>query len=371
VTRAHLPVRSRPSLRRAGGGPDRPGHRRVGRLTAAAIAVLALAVGGAGRARTSALTQAADAFRGRTIRIVVGSTAGGTFAAEARLLARHLPRHLPGSPAVVVEPTPGAGGLVAATLLARTVAPDGLTIGYFTLAPVMAQLLDPRGARFDARRFEFVGSPYADRNVCLFSAASGITSLEAWRQSPRPLKMGATVPDSIMAVLASLLSSTLSLPTQVVTGYRGATEVRLAITSDELDGACMAWSGVVHGWPSRSGITIVVQTGERSEPALAGVPLVKDVAETADARELLIAPLDAMAEVGRFYALPPGTPSDRRDVLRQAFLATMRDPAYRAEAEAAGEVGTPIAGDRLAENIRTLLELPARVADRLRQIVQH
>jgi tripartite-type tricarboxylate transporter receptor subunit TctC len=338
--------------------------RRDTAATAGTIvgAILALAVGMALAAEPQ---QAAPFFRGKTVRVLVGSTAGGGLAAEARLLARYLPRYLPGSPSVVVEPTPGAGGLVAATLLARA-RPDGLTLAYLPMAPVSAQLLNPDSVRFDVRRFAFVGAPYASQHVCFFRRDSGVSSLEAWRASPRPLRMGATVPDGSMAFLARLLATTLSLPTQVVTGYPGSTEVRLALASGELDGVCTGWITVVRGWSSRSDVAVVLQSGLTPATDLPGVPLMKDVAPTPAARELLEAPLEALTALARFYVAPHGTPADRREALRLAMAKALADPAYLAEASTGLLVGDPLSGDVLEAHTRALFDLPPAALERLK-----
>jgi tripartite-type tricarboxylate transporter receptor subunit TctC len=311
----------------------------------------------------------ADDYRGRTLRIVVGSSAGGGYDREARLVARHLSRHIPGSPRVVVDNVPGAGGLIAANTFARVTVPDGLTLGYFPLGVLSAQLLGNPAVHYDVTKFEIIGSPYPDRTVCVFPASTGITTLERWRTSPRPLKLGSTGRDSIMHVFPALLAGTLGIRSQIINGYKGTTEVRLAIASGELDGACQGWGGVKAGWPDRRAINVVVQSGTDRHPELPDVPAAVSFATNPDAAALLGTTTAAMSLGARFYAFPPGTSASARSTLTEAFLATMRDPGYVREAAAAGISNEPVDGDVLLARIEALLSLPQPLITQLRQMI--
>lgn len=306
-----------------------------------------------------------DFYSGKTLRIVTGSSLGGGFDVEARLLARHLGRHVPGTPRITVENTPGAGGLLAANLVARGSKADGLTLGYFTLALPMAQLAHNPAVQFDVRQFEFVGAPYDDPALCFFSRASGIATFQQWRTSKRPLTLGATSPDSITGVLPAVLSAAFGLPMRVISGYKGAAEIRFAVVSGEVDGTCLGVGGTNNGWPTRSGITVVIRSG-RSDIDQKSTPLAIDLASTARQREL-IGIIDIVARVSRTYAFAPGTPTDRRDIIRRAFADTMRDPEYIAEARASAIGVDPVSGDAVADGVRRLLSLPPSLAGALTQ----
>jgi len=336
-----------------------PGRLRFLRVFALQIAVITAV----------AAPVRADDYRGKTLRIVVGSSAGGGYDREARLVARHLSRHIPGSPRVVVDNVPGAGGLIAANTFARVTAPDGLTLGYFPLGVLSAQLLGNPAAQYDVTKFEMIGSPYADRTVCVFPASTGITTLERWRTSPRPLKLGSTGRDSIMHVFPALLAGTLGIRSQIITGYKGTTEVRLALASGELDGACQGWGGVKAGWPDRRTINVVVQSGTDHHQELPDVPIAASFATDPDASALLGTTTAAMSLGARFYAFPPGTSASVRSTLTEAFLATMRDPGYAEEAAAAGISNEPVAGDELRARIEALLALPQPLITKLRQML--
>jgi tripartite-type tricarboxylate transporter receptor subunit TctC len=314
----------------------------------------------------AASSQAVD-YRGKTVRIVVGASAGGGYDREARLLARHLTRHLPGSPRMVVDDVPGAGGLIAANTLARATPPDGLTLGYFPLAVLLAQLVGHPAIQYDIRKFEIVGAPYADRTVCVFPTSTGITSVDRWRGSSRPLKLGSTGRESVMHVFPSLLAETLGLRSQVVNGYKGATEVRLAIASGELDGACLGWGGVKAGWPDRREIAVVVQSGTEPHRELPDVPLAVSFAREPGAVALLGDTMGALSAGARIYVFPPRTPVAIRSAMTAALLATARDPAYARDAGEAGISNDPIDGAVLRARIESLLAVPGDVRAHLRQ----
>lgn len=310
-----------------------------------------------------------DYYRGKTLRLVVGSSAGGGYDREARLLARHLARHVPGSPRVVVENVPGAGGLVLANTLAGAVTPDGLTVGFFPSAVVIGQLTGNRAVRFDLKRFEILGSAYGERLVCVFTAASGVRTLEHWKASRRPMKLGATSPDSTMQIFPALLQDALHLPVHVVSGYRGVAEVRLAMASGELDGGCLNWATVRTSFQARDGIALVVQAGLAPHPDLPDVPVASAFASTASARAMLGTVMDALGSAARFYAIPPGTPVERRDVLRRGLLATVRDPACLQDARQSGITFDPMSGDELAARILEIFSLPPALLDQMKRAV--
>jgi len=311
----------------------------------------------------------AEEYTGKTVRIMVGASAGGGYDREARLLARHLGRHLPGTPRVVVDDVPGAGGLVAASTFARVTPPDGLTIGYFPFGVMAAQVLGQTATQYDVRQFEILGSPYADRHVCAFSVSTGITSIERWRAMKRPVRLGSTGRDSIMYVFPSMLKAALGLNAEIITGYKGSTEVRLAITTGELDGACIAWGGLKAGWPDRRGLAVVLQSGSESDPELRDVPLALASATTPAARALLGPVATAMSVGGRLYAFPPRTPPHLTAVMAGAFLATVRDPAYVQEARGANIANEFTTAADMRVRMDALFALPADVLALLRRAV--
>jgi tripartite-type tricarboxylate transporter receptor subunit TctC len=312
-----------------------------------------------------------DFFRGKTIRIVINA-AGGGFDAYARTLARHLGRHIPGQPAIVVDNMPGAGGLVAANYVYKIAKPDGLTIGHFSGDLLLGQVLGRPGVEFDARGFEYIGVPAHEHIACAFSRASGITSIDRWVSSPAPVKMGGTAPGSNSDNATQILKAVLGLPIQLISGYRGTAAIRLAVESGELAGACFNWVSMRGAWQHalESGdVAVVLQLAPRALPDLPAVPLVGDLAKTDDARSLLGATVYRASALARPYALPPGTPKGRVELLRRAFLGALRDPEFLADARRARLEVSSVGGDEVERLVAGLFALDQATIRRLRAIL--
>jgi tripartite-type tricarboxylate transporter receptor subunit TctC len=312
-----------------------------------------------------------DFYRHQTIRFVVNA-AGGGFDAYARMLARHMGRHVPGQPAVVVDSMPGAGGLVAANHLYRAAKPDGLTIGHFSGDLLLGEVLGRPGIEFDARRFEYVGVASTEHIACAFSRASGITSLDRWKAAGAPVKMGGTAPGANGDNATRILKTVLGLPVQLVSGYRGTAAIRLAVESGELAGACFNWGSMRSSWQhalATGEVVVVLQLASRPLPDLSGVPLVTELAKTDDARRLVGITLLRASGLARPYALPPGTPKSRVRLLRRAFLATLQDPEFLADAEKVRLDVNPVPGEEVERLVADLFTLDSPTAARLRTIL--
>jgi tripartite-type tricarboxylate transporter receptor subunit TctC len=311
-------------------------------------------------------------YRNRTVRIVVGYSAGGGFDFYSRALARHLGRHLPGAPAVVVENMPGAGGLIAANHLYRVARPDGLTIGHFTGGLLLGQVLGQKGAEFEARRFEYVGAPAKEHIACALTSASGVTSVAEWRQARPPVKLGGSVPGAAQDTATRIVKAALGLPVQLVTGYRGTAEIRLAADSGELGGACFNWTSMRTAWSEAlraREVRVVLLATPAPLAELPGVPLAIDLAATPEARRLIQVGIHDQGALARPYVLPPETPAERVRAVREAFEATLRDPVFVAEAERARLDIDPVSGDELARAVQRLAELEPPVRATLRTLL--
>ncbi len=168
-------------------------------------------------------------FKGKTMRIVVGGPPGGGFDTYARMIARVMPKHIPGAPTIIVENMPGAGMMIAANHVYKVSKPDGLTIGHFTGSQTISQVLNRPGVEFDMRKFYYLGAPTADHFSCAFTKASGITSADSWLKLKRPAKMGAVGPGNLTDNTLRVLSTSTDLPIQLISGYKGTAPVRLAM----------------------------------------------------------------------------------------------------------------------------------------------
>jgi tripartite-type tricarboxylate transporter receptor subunit TctC len=312
-------------------------------------------------------------FEGKTIRLVVGFSAGGGFDTYSRTIARHLGKHVPGRPVVVVENMPGAASLIAANHAFKVARPDGLTLVNFHGNQLIGQLLGRDGIEFDARRFAWLGVPVRDNTVCALTRASGITSLEQWVGSRTPVKLGGIGPGDTTHDTARVLQTALGLPIQLVRGYKGTAEIRLAAESGEVAGGCWQWESVKVTWRKAleaREIAVLLQVTARALPDLPGVPVALELARTDEARQLLRAAVVVPTAISRLYALPPGTPADRVQTLRAAFAETLRDPEFVADARQARLDIDPVAPEELERLVEELFRLDPTVVARLKEILR-
>jgi tripartite-type tricarboxylate transporter receptor subunit TctC len=318
-----------------GGGP-------VSTIRRNAWATLALLCT-AGPAQADAVS---DFYGGRTVNLVIGYAPGGGYDLYARTLARHVSRHIPGNPTIVVQNMPGAGSIKAANFL-YTIAPkDGSTFGGFSRGAFLDPLLGRgEGTQYDAVKFNWLGSISNEVGVCAFRTAAGIKSWQDMRT--KPFIIGATGAGADSDVFPTVLRKMFRLPMKVVAGYGSAAEVVIAIKRSEVDGRCgWSWSSLV-SWNrdmyEGKQIDVVLQLAAQKLDELPDVPLVTDLAESADQRTALklIVSRQTMA---RPYVAPPGVPAERVRALRAAFDATMKDPAFLAEAKRQDLEVRPVSG---------------------------
>jgi tripartite-type tricarboxylate transporter receptor subunit TctC len=316
--------------------------------------------------------EAQSFFAGKTVRIIVGLAPGGGFDTYARLLARHLGRHIPGNPAIIVENMTGAGGLISANHLYRVAKPDGLSLAHVPGTLLLAQVLGQPGIEFDARRFEYIGATLKEEVVCSMTRASGITSVEQWMAAKTPVKIGAVAPGAPTDNSPRIIKAALGLPIQVVTGYKGTAEIRLAAESGEVAGACWAWESMKATWRRalEAGDAVpVMQVTSKPLADLPRVPLAGSLAKSDESRRLLQVGIQDGSAYSRPFMAPPGTPKDRVQTLRKAFLAALGDPALKAEADKAQMTLEPVSGEELERLIANLFALEPAFTDKLRGIL--
>jgi tripartite-type tricarboxylate transporter receptor subunit TctC len=311
-------------------------------------------------------TASPELYKGKTLRIIVGTAAGGGFDTYSRVIARHIGKHLPGNPSIVVHNMPGAGHLIAANHLYRVAKPDGYTMGNFIGGLLLRQVLGQPGIEFDALKFEYVGVPLKDTWICALTKASGITSMEKWVSAKTPVKLGGTGPGANTDDIPAILKASLGLPIQLVTGYKGTADIRLAAESGELAGGCWSWDSINATWSKalESGdVVVVVQMTTQPHPDLPKVPLAINFARTEDERQLIQLGTYDPAAMNRLYVLPPGTPKDVVQIVRKAFMDTLNDPDFKVDAKKSKLDIEPMGGEELAKTVAALFKLkPAMVA---------
>lgn len=312
-------------------------------------------------------------YKGKSMRIIVGFSAGGGYDTYARLIARHLPKYIPGSPSVTVENMPGAGSLIAANHLYKVAKPDGLTIGHFIGGLFLQQLLSKPGIEFDARRFEYLGVPAQDEFMLGVSKASGITTAEQLMAAKTPIKLGGVATGSGTDDLPNVLRATIGLPIQLVSGFKGTADIRLAFNSGEVHGLSNSWQSFRATWRTeleQGNLIIVLQQTLAPQPELPNVPLAINFAKTEEAKRLIGTVVQVHGPTVRPLVLPPGTPKDRVRLLRKAFIQTIKDPELVAEAKKARLELNPLDGAELERGVKEIFALDPSLVARLKEILK-
>ena len=339
----------------------------MGTFIVSLLALLTLLISqGLGAAATDSF------YRGKTIRVIVGFAAGGGFDQYARTIARHMPKHIPGNPSMIVDNMTGAGSRLAANYLYKASAPDGLSIGNFIGSLLLQQILGDQGVEFDGKRFEWLGAPVQDETVCALTKASGVTNLDQWLAAKKPVKLGGEAPGANDSDVPRMLQATLKLPLQLIEGYKGTSFIRIAAEAGEVDGGCWTWASIRSTWKKGidSGEVIpVIQVNAKKAHDIPQVPNAIDYAKTAEAKALLEAGVHAPSAILRAYALPPGTPKDRLNILRDAFNATMKDKEFIAEIIKGNLEIQPLTGAEVETIARKLYQVDQSLVGKLREIL--
>jgi tripartite-type tricarboxylate transporter receptor subunit TctC len=316
---------------------------------------------------------AAPYYEGKSIRIVVGFSAGGGFDTYSRLIGRHLGRHIPGNPGVVVENMPGAASLISANHVYNVAKPDGLTIVNFHGNQVINQVIGKEGIEFDARKFEYIGIPTQDNVACAFYKPSGVTTFDNLRNAKTPVKFGGVAPGDTTYNTAKLLIAALKLPIQLVAGYKGTAEVKLAAEAGEVAGGCWQWESIKSIWRQgldAGNVAIVLQVNAKTHPELAKVPNAVDFAPNENSKLLLKYGGHDPSAITRPYAVGPGTPKDRVLLLRKAFVETLKDPEFLADAKKSRLDTDPLTGEEIEKIVAQLFKMDAALINQLKEILK-
>ncbi len=322
----------------------------------AAATLLALfALGAAAEAQTPA-----EFYRGKQIKLVVGTAAGQDYDLWARLIGRHITRHIPGNPSLIVENMPGAGHIVATNHLYNVAARDGTVLGMVSRNMTDAAVMGLANVRYDPGRFNWLGSPELNHRVMFVSAASGFDTVSDL--FARELIVGA--PGGVQGVTAAplLLKNLLGMKLKIVQGYRSPGDVVLAVTRGEVGGFVNSVGGPVGArrqWVDTGQMRILFNM-EPDQVAWLGAPTIFDFLKTDEQRQVLTF-FSGNTRLGRPLMAPPSVPADRVEVLRRAFDATMQEPAFLKEAEAMGFEVAPQTGERIAELVTAALATPKAI----------
>ncbi len=307
------------------------------------------------------------------MKIVVGSAPGGGYDTYARVLARYLGKFIPGTPTVIVENQPGAGSLKAANQVYKTEAKDGTVIAHIQGGIFLQQLLGLDGVEFDALKWQAIGVPAQDNNLCLSTAKSGIKSFQdVMKPNGKQYIVGGNAPGSATWDVPMRLANALDLNVKMVDGYDGTAKVRLAMDQGEVDGICgwgyesvkaTAWDRV-----QAKDYLVLAQVTDQPLKGLEGTPSALDMAKSDEAKQMIRLGIIVPSQILRPFLMAPEVPADRVAAVRQAFNTTMEDKEFRAEAEKAQLEVDPIAGPKVEQLIKDLFTTPENIKTRLKAV---
>ena len=310
-------------------------------------------------------------FKGKTIRLMVGVGVGSGYDINARLLARHMGNHIPGQPAIIVQNQPGAGSLTMTNALYNNGPFDGTVIGASFNGMPTTPLLQPGGARFDPVKLNWLGSTNRETQVMYVWHTAPAQVLDDART--KETVMGGQAPGSTQFDYPVLANHLFGFKFKVVTGYESTPKIHLAMESGEVHGTIANWStlkAINPGWIADKKIRMLAQWTFTKNPELPDVPMFLSVANTEEQRAALRLML-ARLEYGRPFFLPPNVPAARVQALRRAFDATMKDPAYLAEADKLKIEVEPLTGEEVANFVEQVIKTPAETVARVRTAMEN
>jgi tripartite-type tricarboxylate transporter receptor subunit TctC len=328
---------------------------------------MAVAMGGFAAALTSpaAAQSPAEFYKGKNIDLIIGFTQGGGYDVYARVVGRHMEKHIPGQPKIIPKQMTGAGSRKAAGYVYNVAAQDGTTIATADQSLPLQEALEEPGLQFDSRKLLWIGNVNADINTTAVWHTHGITSIE--QAKTREVVLGATGPNT-SAQYPQVMNNLLGTKFKIISGYPGGADINLAMERGEVAGrgsnAWASWKSTKADWLKEKKINILVQIGLEKAPDLPDVPLLMDLAKNPEDRAVLRL-LSAPTAVGRPIFTTPNVPKDRLTALRRAFDATMTDSGFLAEAEKAQLDLNPVSGEKLQEIVEEIVAAPKPIAKKL------
>jgi tripartite-type tricarboxylate transporter receptor subunit TctC len=330
-----------------------------------AIASLALAVP----------ATAQDFYKGKTINLIVGNAPGGGYDHYARLLARHMPRYIPGEPNIVVKNMPGAGGMLMSNAMYSQLPRDGLTIGMMSRANPIEPVLGNVAAKFKSEDFTWLGtsSTYEEDAYCLVIRADApFQTIEDVQKPGRPLLLGGLAAGGSDTDITLIAREVFKLNTQLIRGYGGSAELNIAIQRGEVEGRAIGVSSLETGmpdWLNGGKLRFLLQFGhEKRWKGLPDVPTAREIAKTPEDKALLeLAELPFL--MARPFMAPPGVPQMQADILKRAFMQAHQDAEYLREAAQMKVDVSPLGGDEIAKIVNRIARTPPTVVARYNAIL--
>ncbi len=313
-------------------------------------------------------------YKGKAIQFIVGGSAGGGYDTYTRLIARYFSQYVPGKPSTVVQNMPGAAMLIAANFVFNSAPRDGTVIGHWSGPLILQHLMGNPAVQFDGRKFGWLGMPTADSLICITTERSGIKTAEDWRKAKTPVKLGAIGPGTSGTDDTKLLAAATGFPMQLIEGYKGTADIRIAAETGEVDGTCaFGWQSAKVTWANAlkaRQIHVVLQTMLESHPELKGVPRRCRLRQDRRRQESSFkSPASFTANKGSIR-FRQQVPEERVRILQKAFVDTVKDPQLKAEAEKAKLEIDPIDGPGIEKMVKGLYEIEPSIVKRVKQILE-
>ena len=335
-------------------------------LRALAVAAAVVAPAWSGQAQS-----VAEFYKGKTVEVYIGYSVGGAYDVYARLLARHMGKHIPGNPTLVPKNMEGAGSLRLANWL-YTVAPkDGTAFGTIGRGVPFDPLLGRPGAQFEATKFSWIGSANDEVSICAAWHTTPVEKLEDLKT--QEMMVGGVGGSNDTDQFPRIVNGVLGTRMKVISGYPGGADINLAMERGEVQGRCgWSWSSVVAthpAWIKDKKIKILAQMSLAKHPDLPNVPLIMDLARTDEERQILRV-IFARQVMGRPFLGPPGIPPERLAALRKAFMDTMKDPEFLGEAKKGELEITPVPGEDIEKLVAEVYQTPKEIAEKAAAMVK-
>lgn len=312
----------------------------------------------------------AEFYAGKTLNIIVSTGGTGTYYFLARTLGNHIPKYLPGKPAVIVKAMPGGGNVIATNYLYNVAPKDGTFIGTVNNSIPLHQVIDGTGVQYDARKFNWIGSTEARNSITAVWHTSGIKTLDQAMKTE--VTLGGTGPASSIVIYPVAMNKILGTKFKVVIGYKTVNEIDVAIERGEIQGRSgniTSFTLTHPDWLPKKQITVLAQVGAKPDPEFPGVPLITDLAKTDEDRQVLKL-ISSPLELGQPFLAPPGVPQDRLALLRTAFQQTLADKAFIADATKLNLEVVPISAAEVERVVQETIDVSPKVLARARDAIQ-
>jgi tripartite-type tricarboxylate transporter receptor subunit TctC len=335
---------------------------------------LTLAAGLALIGTSTAVSNAEDFYKGKTIRFIVGYAPGGGYDTYTRAIARHIGKFIPGNPDTVVENMEGAGSLLAANYMFNKAEPDGLTVGNFNSGMVTQQALGSRGVRFDARKFGWIGSPVKGFPACMVMGFTGLKTLDEVMKNSAKLKFAGTRAGASGVDLPNLMNELLGTAIKVIAGYKGTSETRLAMQKREADGICSGWESMrvtartmLDAQGDEKLIPFIIH-GKIEDPEVKDLPQFTEVIKGEENLKAFKTWANQY-DFQRPLVVPPKTPKERLQTLRTALQKTLTDREFLAEAKHSKMLIDNVTGEEVERTVEEILSIPPAIKKKLQFLV--